>query len=263
LVTLEQGLVQADAADLPRTCALDRSSVAASIERQRDVSLLGLPPARYRADTEEVSTGEAELHLFELEVPPGVYDVYVEPDVPAECVLEALPPFFFRAQTLDRDATLSVVLPPTRSLFGTLQLPRGASVDGWLVELVEPYGGQRVSSVATLSQAEWAENAEFQLRYSWTFPAPPVIRLRPPEGGKGPTVHWDLATADLDGDGVVGEQPILAPGETFSYTSGCPLSTPSGIMVGAYRFVDEDGESFDVSIPAFSLDSPQGARTLN
>ncbi len=68
---------------------------------------------------------------------------------------------------------------------------------------------------------------------------------------------------EVKGPGVVGEQPILAPGETFSYTSGCPLTTPSGIMVGAYRFVDEDGEGFDVNIPAFSLDSPQGRRILN
>lgn len=80
--------------------------------------------------------------------------------------------------------------------------------------------------------------------------------------------HWRITDAtghveEVKGLGVVGEQPILAPGETFSYTSGCPLTTPSGIMVGAYRFVDEDGEGFDVNIPAFSLDSPQGRRILN
>jgi ApaG protein len=80
--------------------------------------------------------------------------------------------------------------------------------------------------------------------------------------------HWRITDAngrleEVKGPGVVGEQPILRPGDTFSYTSGCPLPTPSGIMVGSYRFVDEDGRPFDVAIPAFSLDSPQSPRVLN
>jgi ApaG protein len=61
----------------------------------------------------------------------------------------------------------------------------------------------------------------------------------------------------------LGEQPTLAPGESFRYSSGCPLRTPSGIMVGAYRMVCEDGDVFEVAIPAFSLDSPQARRVLN
>ena len=61
---------------------------------------------------------------------------------------------------------------------------------------------------------------------------------------------------EVRGDGVVGEQPVLSPGESFEYTSGVPLSTPSGIMVGAYVMENESGESFTVDIPAFSLDSP-------
>ena len=64
----------------------------------------------------------------------------------------------------------------------------------------------------------------------------------------------------MQGPGVVGEQPKLKPGDAFSYTSGCPLQTPSGIMVGTYRMVDESGEAFDVAIPAFSLDSPYAKR---
>jgi ApaG protein len=65
------------------------------------------------------------------------------------------------------------------------------------------------------------------------------------------------------GAGVVGEQPKLGPGESFRYTSGCPLTTPSGIMVGTYRMLDEKGHEFDVDIPAFSLDSPYAKRILN
>ncbi|WP_135469322.1 Co2+/Mg2+ efflux protein ApaG [Crenalkalicoccus roseus] len=69
-------------------------------------------------------------------------------------------------------------------------------------------------------------------------------------------------TQRVHGDGVVGEQPVLEPGESFEYTSGTPLSTPSGFMRGTYHMVVPlTGERFDVAIPAFSLDSPhQGGR---
>lgn len=64
-------------------------------------------------------------------------------------------------------------------------------------------------------------------------------------------------TQHVHGPGVVGEQPLLEPGESFEYTSGTPLDTPTGFMVGAYHMIaPSSGESFDVEIPAFSLDSP-------
>ena len=68
---------------------------------------------------------------------------------------------------------------------------------------------------------------------------------------------------EVSGPGVIGEEPVLEPGETFEYTSGCPLPTPSGIMHGAYQMEGEDGETFSVTIPAFSLDLPDTPRTLN
>jgi ApaG protein len=82
------------------------------------------------------------------------------------------------------------------------------------------------------------------------------------------TRHWRITdatgrTQEVRGAGVVGEQPVLKPGQAFTYTSGCPLPTPSGIMVGSYRMEGESGAEFDVAIPAFSLDSPDEARTLN
>ena len=61
---------------------------------------------------------------------------------------------------------------------------------------------------------------------------------------------------EVRGPGVVGEQPVILPGTAYEYTSGTPLATPSGIMVGSYSVEAEDGESFEVAIPAFSLDSP-------
>ena len=68
---------------------------------------------------------------------------------------------------------------------------------------------------------------------------------------------------EVRGPGIVGEQPVLQPGDVFRYTSGCPLSTPSGFMTGTYRVVVEGGEEFEAEIPLFSLDSPYLSRVLN
>lgn len=70
-------------------------------------------------------------------------------------------------------------------------------------------------------------------------------------------------TQEVHGPGVVGEFPRLAPGETFAYTSGVPLSEPSGMMVGTYQMVSDSGDHFNIDIPAFSLDSPYSTRRLN
>ncbi len=80
--------------------------------------------------------------------------------------------------------------------------------------------------------------------------------------------HWRITDAkgrmqEVQGEGVVGEQPTLRPGQAFEYTSGTPLGTPSGIMAGSYEMENTDGERFEIEIPAFSLDSPYQARQLN
>ncbi|QCI79723.1 Co2+/Mg2+ efflux protein ApaG [Hankyongella ginsenosidimutans] len=80
--------------------------------------------------------------------------------------------------------------------------------------------------------------------------------------------HWIITDGngmvqEVTGDGVVGEQPTLEPGEAFTYGSGCPLNTPTGFMAGRYQMVAEDGRAFEIDIPAFSLDSPYARRTLN
>ena len=70
-------------------------------------------------------------------------------------------------------------------------------------------------------------------------------------------------TEEVRGPGVVGQTPVIEPGKSFHYTSGCPLKTPQGIMVGSYQMTDEAGQLFDVAIPAFSLDSPYTRRSMN
>jgi ApaG protein len=61
---------------------------------------------------------------------------------------------------------------------------------------------------------------------------------------------------EVHGEGVVGEMPLIAPGGSYDYVSGCPLDTPSGAMSGSYHMVDEDGTAFDVAIPRFLLVGP-------
>jgi ApaG protein len=82
------------------------------------------------------------------------------------------------------------------------------------------------------------------------------------------TRHWKITDAfgrvqEVKGAGVVGEEPVLKPGGSYEYTSGVPLPTPSGIMVGSYGMVSQSGDKFDIDVPAFSLDSSDSKRTLN
>ncbi|MEL6292474.1 MAG: Co2+/Mg2+ efflux protein ApaG, partial [Pseudomonadota bacterium] len=82
------------------------------------------------------------------------------------------------------------------------------------------------------------------------------------------TRHWEITDANgnrenVDGPGVIGKMPVIQPGESFAYTSGCPLPTSSGIMVGHYEMVLPSGDTFNCQVPAFSLDAPDTRPTLN
>ena len=82
------------------------------------------------------------------------------------------------------------------------------------------------------------------------------------------TRYWHITDGmgrvqEVRGAGVVGEQPTLNPGDSYEYTSGTPLPTPSGIMKGSYQMKTPTGEKFDIEIPAFSLDCPYETRRLN
>ena len=99
-------------------------------------------------------------------------------------------------------------------------------------------------------------------------PSPCPIRVRAP--AQLISRHWIILDADghreeVRGLGVVGHQPLLKPGEGFEYTSGCRLRTPTGTMEGTYFFVKEDGASFEVPIPRFTLDATgqTGGRVLH
>jgi ApaG protein len=97
--------------------------------------------------------------------------------------------------------------------------------------------------------------------YFWSYTI--VITNTGAETVQLQTRHWIIIDAtghrhEFRGEGVVGEQPVLRPGERFEYTSGVPLRTASGIMTGRYQMVSQSGEQFEIEVPTFSLDSPNG-----
>jgi ApaG protein len=102
--------------------------------------------------------------------------------------------------------------------------------------------------------------------YVWAYKV--RIENNGPETLQLKTRYWKITDAygrvqEVHGKGVVGEQPILKPGDCFEYTSGTPLSTPSGIMTGTYAMEKANGALMDIAIPAFSLHTPDVAQRLN
>jgi len=103
-------------------------------------------------------------------------------------------------------------------------------------------------------------------RYVWAY------HVRIENKGEGTaqllTRHWRITDAngtvqEVRGPGVIGEQPVLGPGDSFEYTSGTPLVTPSGFMEGSYQMTTPDGTHFDIAVPAFSLDSPHAPTRIH
>jgi ApaG protein len=110
-------------------------------------------------------------------------------------------------------------------------------------------------------QSEYIPERSAPPRHQWFF----AYRIRIANEGAEPIQllarHWVITNAsghveEVNGEGVVGEQPVIEPGEAFEYTSGCPLTTPFGSMHGEYQMVNRNGEQFDVAIPAFVLRVP-------
>ncbi|TAJ30330.1 Co2+/Mg2+ efflux protein ApaG [Bosea sp. (in: a-proteobacteria)] len=111
-----------------------------------------------------------------------------------------------------------------------------------------------------------AESSHEQSRYFWAY-AIEIVNLSG-DVLQLLTRHWTITDGrgqvhEVSGEGVVGQQPVLRPGESFSYTSGCPLATPHGSMEGAYTMQDERGATFDVAVPLFPLDSPYVKKVLH
>ena len=102
--------------------------------------------------------------------------------------------------------------------------------------------------------------------YLWSYTV--TIENKSPETVQLVSRYWQITDGDgrskeVRGPGVVGAQPVLAPGQSFEYTSGCPLPTASGYMVGKYQMRAESGEKFEAEIPAFLLESPHEKRRIH
>ena len=103
-------------------------------------------------------------------------------------------------------------------------------------------------------------------RYVWSYTV--TIENRGKEPVKLLSRYWNIIDGqgriqEVRGAGVVGAQPVIAPGESFQYTSGCPLETASGSMSGRYQMMSASGESFEAEIPAFLLESPYERRQIH
>lgn len=103
-------------------------------------------------------------------------------------------------------------------------------------------------------------------RFLWSYTV--TIENRGAETVQLISRYWHITDAsgrvqEVRGPGVVGAQPVLAPGQAFEYTSGCPLATASGHMVGKYQMRAASGESFEAEIPAFLLESPHERRQIH
>jgi len=103
-------------------------------------------------------------------------------------------------------------------------------------------------------------------RYVWSYTV--TIENKGPEPVQLLSRYWNIIDGqgriqEVRGAGVVGAQPVIAPGESFQYTSGCPLETASGTMSGRYQMMSASGESFEAEIPPFLLESPYERRQIH
>jgi ApaG protein len=128
-----------------------------------------------------------------------------------------------------------------------------------------PYIASTLGIAVTVEPTYLAANSSpARSEYFWAYKV--TIENRGPETVQLLSRHWMITNArgeltEVKGLGVVGEQPVLKPGESYSYTSGAPLDTPWGLMGGSYEMESDRGERFSIEIPTFSLDGP-GAGTL-
>ena len=130
----------------------------------------------------------------------------------------------------------------------------------WMI-FEETTGGIIVRAMPAYQAARSVPYAD---NYFWTYAI--EIENRSEDTVQLRARRWRITDAnglvrEVAGPGVVGDTPILKPGDTYRYTSGCPLETPSGLMVGTYEMIDvKSGARFEIAIPAFALDGPRAAR---
>jgi ApaG protein len=142
-------------------------------------------------------------------------------------------------------------------LFGAARSPTGCGVTTDTLAMLFPHVAVTRGIAVRVAASFLAEQSDpASARWFWSY----HVRI---ENGSDVAVQllsraWTIidgrgAVHEVIGEGVVGEMPLIGPGASFDYVSGCPLDTPSGAMSGSYRMVDENGGAFEVAIPRFQL----------
>lgn len=187
------------------TCIEGMSSIPAKVEFKHVASFVGIPEKPYttKSELDPGPTGPSPTFSFHIDVPPGTYDIYVEPEAPVLCGGALLPPVYIPGRQISIDSTFSLDVQPARHLTGEIVAPPTLSIKGWMIDVVEATTGRLISDTQTLEQALIGASAMIDLHYNLTAGVTPIIRLRPPADVTAPTVYWDLAAADLQGKNTV------------------------------------------------------------
>lgn len=252
LVKITPGKVfaPADAALRAALCAADDGSLPAKIKFHPIAPFVGIALEPYSVTTEVLmKEDQTEEHVFNLEVPPGEYDIFVEFTQQEGC--EVLPPFFIPGKTIRENVTINIDLLPPSRLTGTIAAP---SIDGWTLDMVEPERGGLISKTQTMRTGD-----PISLEYYDLAPGTsPIIRLRPPEGEVKPQALWVLDAVDFqDTDEValtlaaIETQPVAVSGRVLDDDLGLVAATLTIKSMGlegagenaSYEVqVDTDGE---------------------
>lgn len=253
-------------------CAKD-TAVPARVTFLPSPGLLGLLQGEHYEAASTID--EAGNEAFEASVPPGTYDLYLQPqpDLLATPDCAVAPPIFLPRWAIQQDVGFAIHAAAPLLLTGTLKLSQKEDFTKWFLEVVEPVGGQTISQVIQPIQEGIALEVPFQLWFDWTARTgpnaiTPIVRLRPPEGAGKPVIHWSLDAAALegiDGDQVpvtldvsgIDTQPrkvggqVLHDGEAVSATVTLRSSLIAGSKLNRYETVietDEEGQ-FESYLP--------------
>lgn len=191
------------------SCTADKSSIAAKVEFRRVPTFVGLPEKTYSADPEPDTsdTTTSPSFAFHIDVPPGLYDVYLQPEASTTCGGAPMPPVFIPSMSIAMDTIFRVGVKPARHLTGKIQVPVGTSLDKWEIEVKDINSGRLISETQVIEHLDASKPAEIDLYYNLTQGVSPYVRLHPPTNTEkpvaAPNMFWDLAALDLQGLDVI------------------------------------------------------------
>jgi hypothetical protein len=214
LVEIGSGKVTVGEDFKPAPCLASDGSIPVRLELRPVTHYVGLTLPSIEATTAAYAA-DGGPYAFDLAVPPGTYDVYVEPlrfdtlEEQENAGCTPPPPLFLGGQTITHDVDVALEMPAPSHLTGRLVVPKGIDVQGWTLDLVEPSSGRLVSTQHVFEAPKPSQppddplsfSAAFDVHYHWVDPlASPIVRLRPPDGLIAPRVYWDFASAAIFGD---------------------------------------------------------------